>query len=180
MRVTHTTSQAPVRSVLAACLLACVVSGCGTSGFQPLYGAAGIGAGADQRLAQVETTTIPGRVGQVIRNEMIFQTTGGGEQISPLYTLDVAIRESVTSTLVDIDGDARSQIYNLDAAFKLIRISDKQVVLEGTSFGRAGFERSTSIYSNVRARRDAEDRAATTVGQDLKSRLAAFLAGQRA
>lgn len=161
-------------SVVAACI--CVLAGCSDgSGFKPLYGSAGIGAGADQKLAQVEIATIPGRVGQRIRNEMIFQTTGGGAEIPSAYTLDIAIRESVTSTLVRIDGDARSQIYNLDASFKLIRKSDKAVMLTGTSFGRSGFERNSSIFSNVRAREDAENRAASTVGQDLKSRLAAFL-----
>lgn len=162
-------------AVVLAAALASVVSGCGGGGFQPLYGAAGIGAGADQKLAQVDTTNIPGRVGQRIRNEMIFQTSGGGNPAPSLYTLDIAIRESVTSTLVLINGDARSQIYNLDATFRLIRKSDKAVVLTGTSFGRAGFERNSSIFSNVRARDDAENRAASTVGQDLRSRLAAFL-----
>jgi LPS-assembly lipoprotein len=165
--------------LLAVVALAVGLSGCGGSGFQPLYGAAGIGAGADKKLEQVSITTIPGRVGQRIRNEMIFQATGGaGEAVSPVYTLDIAIRESVTSTLVQIDGDARSQIYNLDATFRLIRNSDKAVILTGTSYGRAGFERNSSIFSNVRARQDAEDRASSTVGQDLKSRLAAFLSSQ--
>ncbi len=162
-----------------AASLALALSGCSDgSGFQPLYGSAGIGAGADQKLAQVEVTNIPGRVGQRIRNEMIFQTTGGGSPAPSLYTLDIAVRESVTSTLVQVDGDARSQIYNLDATFRLIRISDKAVVLTGTSYGRAGFERNTSIFSNVRAREDAENRAASTVGQDLRSRLTAFMSSQ--
>lgn len=168
------------RPALSAALLlaaASMLSGCGSSGFQPLYGSAGIGAQASQKLAEVDIVPIPGRVGQVIRNELIFQTTGGGAAIPPAYRLDIAIRETVTSTLVRVDGDAQSQIYNLDASFKLIRLSDKQVVLTGTSFGRAGFERFTSIFSNVRARQDAEDRAARTVGEDLKSRLAAYLAG---
>jgi LPS-assembly lipoprotein len=37
------------------------------------------------------------------------------------------------------------------------------------------FQRFESVYSNVRARKEAEDRAATTIAEDLKSRLAAFL-----
>ena len=169
------------RPALAAlCVIAAsltLLSGCGSSGFQPLYGAAGIGAQAHEKLAQVKITPIPGRVGQVIRNDLIFQTTGGGQPQPPAYQLDIAVRETIASTLVRSDGDARSQIYNIDASFKLIRLSDKEVVLIGTSFGRAGFERFESIFSNVRARQDAEDRAARTVSQDLKSRLSAYLAG---
>lgn len=161
---------------LALAAVAPLVSGCGGTGFRPLYGAAGIGAQAGEKLAEVDITPIPGRVGQVIRNELIFDTTGGGYPAPPVYRLDIALRETVTSTLVRLDGNARGQIYNLDAAFKLIRISDKEVVLTGTSFGRAGFERFTSIFANVRAREDAENRAARTISDDLKARLSAFLA----
>ena len=59
----------------------------------------------------------------------------------------------------------------------LVRISDNSVVLTGTSYARAGFERFDSVFSNVRAREDAENRAAGTIGEDLKSRLTAYLAG---
>jgi LPS-assembly lipoprotein len=90
----------------------------------------------------------------------------------------VSITESVLSTLVKSDGDALGQIYNLQANFKLIDIKTKQVVLTGSSNGRAGFERFQSIYSNVRARDDAEDRAARTVADDLKTRVSIYLSGQ--
>ena len=154
-----------------------LVSGCSSGGFRPLYGSSGIGANVDEKLAQVDITHIPGRVGQRVRNELIFQSTGGGAPLPPSLRLDIAIRESVTSTLVRVDGDANGQIYGLEASFRLTRISDHAVILSGTSYARAGFERFSSIFSNVRAREDAENRAAKTIGEDLKSRLSAFLAG---
>ncbi len=163
---------------LAACLVAPFMAGC-DGGFRPLYGsvsAVGGSSGALDRLAQVDVTQIPGRVGQQIRNELIFQTTGGaGETKTPTMRLEIAIRESLTSTLVRKDGDVEGQIYGLEAGFNLIRISDNTVLLSGTSYGRASFERFQSVFSNVRAREDAENRAAKTVAEDLKSRLAAFL-----
>ena len=88
----------------------------------------------------------------------------------------MSVAKSITSTLVKVSGDASGSVYNLDADFRLIRIADKQVVLQGKSASRAGFERFTSVFSNVRARRDAENRAATTIGRDLKTRLATYLA----
>jgi LPS-assembly lipoprotein len=57
-----------------------------------------------------------------------------------------------------------------------VRVADNAVVLKGSSFARAGFERFESIFSNVRAREDAENRAAKALGDDLKSRLVAYLA----
>ncbi|MCK5495013.1 MAG: hypothetical protein KAI80_01270, partial [Hyphomicrobiaceae bacterium] len=95
----------------------------------------------------------------------------------PAYRLNIVIRESITATLVRIDGDSLGSTYNLDASFKLIRMSDNTVMLEGKSYGRSPFQRFDSVFANVRARKDAEDRAARTIGNELKSRLAAFLSG---
>jgi LPS-assembly lipoprotein len=168
------------RSAVLACVgLSTLVGACESgSGFRPLYAAGPTGTSLTlDRMSQVEIATIPSRVGQRIRNELIFQATGGaGVTTNPAYRLDVAIRESVASSMVNRSGDTAAQIYNLDANFKLTRNSDKKVVLQGTSFGRAAFERFTSIYSNVRAKDDAENRAARAVAEDLKGRLAGFLA----
>jgi LPS-assembly lipoprotein len=166
-------------AIVALVGLSTVLAGCESgSGFRPLYAAGPTGTSLTlDKLSQVEITTIPSRVGQRIRNELIFQASGGaGVTTNPVYRLDIAIRETVLSSMVSITGDTAAQIYNLDAKFRLTRISDKKLVLEGTSFGRAAFERYTSIYSNVRAKDDAENRAARTVAEDLKGRLAGFLA----
>ena len=166
-----------VFAYFAAIMTTALVAGCTDGGFRPLYGTASLGGGnASEKLAQLEIAPIPGRVGQQIRNEVTFQTTGGGHALPSAYRLEIAIRESVTSTLVKLSGDASGSVYNLDADFRLIRISDKQVVLQGKSISRASFERFTSVFANVRARRDAENRAATTIARDLKTRLAAYLA----
>jgi LPS-assembly lipoprotein len=163
---------------LLALVLACPMLAACEGGFRPMYGSLGSGPSLEEKLAQVEFGTIPGRVGQRIRNELVFQGTGGGTLLTPTHRLQVTIRESVVSTLVRQDGESQSQLYNLDAKFQLVRLADKKVVLEGTSHGRAGFDRFSSIFSNVRAREDAENRAARTVAQDLKSRLGAYLSGE--
>jgi LPS-assembly lipoprotein len=170
-------SSGRLRSVLACALVAAILAGCGDGGFRPMYGAAAIGgADVETKLKGVDIAPIPGRLGQRIRNELIFDTTGGGAAATPAYRLEIAVKENVISTLVKTDGDALSQIYTADAAFNLIRLSDKKVVLKGTSFGRAGFERNPSIFSNVRAQDDAQDRAAKSIATEMKTRLGAFLA----
>ncbi len=154
-----------------------LVTGCGDSGFRPLYATSSIG-GTDvsQKLAEMEVAPIPGRVGQQLRNEMIFQATGGGYAAqNPNYRLEVVLRESISATLVQIDGNSSGSIYNLNASFRLVRLSDKSIALQGESHGRSAFQRFDSVYANVRARREAEDRAAHTIADDMKARLAAFL-----
>ncbi len=166
-----------VRGVVMLTALAPLLAGCGASGFKPLHATSGFGgSGASEKLAKIQIAPIPGRVGQRIRNELLFQTTGGSAVADPRYRLEIAIRQTVARTLVQSDGESSGQIYNLDASYRLIDISEQKVVFEGKSYGRAGFERFESIYANVRARRDAENRAAATIGAELKTRLESFLA----
>jgi LPS-assembly lipoprotein len=154
-----------------------VVTACGNSGFHPLYGVTPSGAGLQERLAQVDVAPIPGRVGQRIRNEVRFLANGPGQPLPPTHRLEVTMGESMQSTLVQADGDSLGLIYNISVSFKLIDIKTKKVVFEGTSNARASFERFASIYSNVRAREDAENRAAKTIAEDLKTRVATYLSG---
>jgi LPS-assembly lipoprotein len=87
------------------------------------------------------------------------------------------MRESITPTLVQIDGNSSGSVYNLSTSFRLVRLADKSVALTGESSSRAAFQRFDSVFANVRARQDAEDRAAKTIGEELKGRVAAYLSG---
>ena len=179
-----------VRALSLLLAMAPALAACGNSGFRPLYGTTPSGAGLQERLAQLEVAPIPGRVGQRIRNDLIFQSSGGGELLPPAYRLEVSITESVLSTLVKPNGDSAGQIYALQANFKLVNIKTKQVVLQGASHSRSAFERFTNTslappnpaaqwtYSNVRARDDAENRGARAIADDLKTRVAIYLSGQ--
>jgi len=159
--------------LLAALVVTAAMSlaGCG---IQPLYGTTAGGSRLAAAMAGVDVTPIPGRVGQRVRNELIFENTGGSGQTGTTYKLDIVIKESLTNELVKISGDAKSQVYELDATFKLIS-NDGRVVLEGKATSRAPYERFETIFSNVRARYDAENRAARTVAESIKVRIAAYL-----
>ena len=161
------------RPLLAALAVTAAISlaGCG---IQPLYGTTAGGSRLAAAMAGVDVTPIPGRVGQRVRNELIFENTGGSGQTGTTYKLDIVIKESLTNELVEISGDAKSQVYELDATFKLIS-NDGRVVLEGKATSRAPYERFETIFSNVRARYDAENRAARTVAESIKVRIASYL-----
>jgi LPS-assembly lipoprotein len=161
-----------LRGLFAALGTSTLLGGC-SGGLRPLYGT--MGGNADAKLARVEISPIPGRIGQRIRNELRFQTEDR-QGLPPNHRLAVVLRRSLTHTLVQRDGNSSGQVLNLDATFQLIDTQTQKVVLRGTSYARAGLERNPSIYANVRAVRDAENRAARTIAVDLKSRLAAFLA----
>ena len=161
------------RVVLAALMLAPALAGCG---YQPLYGSgfAG-GVGVAEQMRAVDIGLIPGRVGQEVRNELIFKETGGREAATPRYRLEVAVRESQQSTLVNLAGNAAGNVYQLNADFKLINIADQKVLLTAKSQSKAPFQQESSTFANVRARRDAEDRAARVVAESIRTQVAAFL-----
>ena len=69
----------------------------------------------------------------------------------------------------------QGQLFNLNAQFNLVRLADNQIVLKGRSAGRAAFDRYDPIFTNTRARIDAENRAARVVADGIKTRVAAFL-----
>ncbi len=158
---------------LALCAGAATLGGCG---FQPLYGTTASGAKLSEVMAGIEVNPIPGRVGQRVRNELIFADTGGGTAGPQRYRLDIAIKEHVTNQLVQITGDATGQVYELNATYKLIDSTTGKVILIGTAVSRAPYNRFQEIFSNVRARYDAENRAASTVAESIKTRIASYLA----
>jgi LPS-assembly lipoprotein len=161
-------------SVSTLSLAACAGDG---TGFKPLYGATG-GQTYDQRLAKVDVAPVPGRVGQRIRNELVFERSTGSQSIDPELRLDIIITETLLTTLVNAAGASSSQVYQLEARYQLIDLKTKKSVLDGRSLGRGSFDRFASIYSNIRGREDAENRVAKSIADDIRTRLLAHLSRQ--
>src|SRR5262245_61441380 len=134
----------PLRSharygLAAVILVAASLAACGDSGFRPLYAPSGTGVLVTDRMKEVDFAPIPGRVGQRVRNDLIFQSTGGGNPLPPQYRFEVVLQENLTSTLVDIKGQVGGATYALQASFRLIDSKQKKVVFQGTSYARAPF-----------------------------------------
>src|SRR5262245_29806371 len=109
-------------------LAAVVLTACGDAGFRPLYAPSGAGALVGERIKEVDFAPIPGRVGQRIRNDLIFESTGGGSPLPPQYRFEVVLQENVTSTLVNIKGEVAGAVYTVTASFRLIDSKAKKVV----------------------------------------------------
>lgn len=166
--------------VAAIVAVGTLLGGCSDgSGFRPMFATTASNPKLQEKLASVEIAPIGGKTGQRLRNEMVFQNTGGGAPAEPAYKLTILVTESVGATLVNQTGNSASSVYNLDSKFTLIDIKSKKVLLEGTSHARATFDRNQSIYSNVRASDDAANRTAKTMAEELKGRIAAFLSNDK-
>jgi LPS-assembly lipoprotein len=161
---------------LAVLVLAGALGGC----FQPMYGESTLfGAGAKLRddLRQVEILEIPGnRLGQEIRNDLIFELNGG--QPNPVgapYKLAITITAGSQTPLVDVaSGRATSETVTLDVVYRMLDVSNDRVVLSEKAIARISIDRSAQRYAGMRAVRDAQNRAAKLVAEQIRSRLASY------
>jgi LPS-assembly lipoprotein len=155
--------------------LASTLAGCGSSGFQPLYGPGLTGEATRTKLAAVDYAPIPGRVGQRIRNDLVFDRSAAGDVTPAKKRVEIKLTEALITTLADAKGDSAGQTYQVEAVYKIVDVASQKVETEGRSVARANFERFESIYANVRGREDAENRAARQIASDVKTRVAVHL-----
>ncbi len=164
---------------LAALLgLGLLVSGCQV---QPLYSATTqSGQTLASELASVEISPAKDRVEQEVRNHLIFAFTGGGEAAQPVYRLEMTTNNSASSFGIEAgSGLSSAARVSLTATYKLIRLSDKEEVTKGSSFFTASYRKNAQRFTNDRALRDAENRAAEQVANDIQLRLSSWFASNK-
>ena len=168
--------------VCAVLALGALTAGC----FQPLYATRSVSGGVPlgQALAQIQIEKIPApngtpesRIAVEIQNALDFELTGGGGMISPTHALAVRITTSRNSIITDVNtGLVLSEITGIDASFTLTELATGKRVLTGNTFSRVSsdYPGQQQRFARVRARRDAEDRAAKVIADNLRTRLASF------
>jgi LPS-assembly lipoprotein len=166
----------------AVMALAGLTAGC----FQPLYATNSISGGAPlgQALAQVQIEKIPAangtpeaRVAVEIQNALDFELTGGGGMISPTHRLEIRMTTSRSSITTDVNtGLVLSEITGIDASFKLVELASGKTVMNSRTFSRVSsdYPGQQQRFARVRARIDAEDRAAKVIAENIRTRLASF------
>ena len=117
-----------------------------------------------------------------MRNELIFDLTGGGAGAAPpAYRLDVSSPPTSTQVIVDVNT-ARPDIqnYGINATYTLTDIATGKQVVNGQTFARVSYDipGQEQRFAGERGLRDAEDRAAKVIADNIRSRLASyFVAG---
>ncbi len=168
--------------LLAVLALAGLTAGC----FRPLYGDSSVvgTAGLDNKLASVEVSPIDtpngsrlARVSVSVRNDLIYQLSGGGPQPAPTHRLEIHLSSREIKVIVDINT-ARSDIqnYGIDAKYQLVDLRTGKPVIAGQTFSRVSYNipGQQQRFAGTRGLRDAEDRAAKVIADNIHSRLASF------
>lgn len=171
--------------ILAVLAVAGLVTGC----FQPLYGdrTAADGTAAPRIIDKMRTIDVPQvavaqagrlpRVGGEVRNELIYQLTGGSGQGTTSYVLKV----SISSTNLQIISDVNTarpdvQSYGIDAFYSLTEVGSPKILVSGSTFSRVSYDipGQEQRFAGQRGLRDAENRAAKVIAENIRNRLASF------
>jgi LPS-assembly lipoprotein len=157
-------------------LLSGALAGC----FQPLYAESNTTAGPSllDNMREVEILQIQGRIGNELRNDLIFALTGGeGNPKNVPYQMTISVQSSIASAIVNSgSGLPENQIVRVTGNWKLVRSGDekKKPVVEGSASGSGTIDVSDQRYANYAATRDAENRAARIVADQIKAQIAAY------
>jgi LPS-assembly lipoprotein len=147
------------------------LSGCG---FRPLYATESTPAGIAVYFEQIYVSDIGGRTGRVLRNQLMDAFTPGGTPKSAAYHLEIELNDGKEGLAIQENADITRYNYTLTAKFKLIDASNGQVMNTGVSRAIAGYNAVNEQFSTQIAQRDAEERAARELGEDIRLRLGVF------
>lgn len=162
-------------------VLAALTAGC----FHPMYAEHADGSPAlRDRLMGVELLPIDkpnasrdARIGVEIRNALAFKLYGGATGAPPTHQLRIRFSTTRSSLMLDPHTALPSnENYGIDASYQLIEVATGKTVLNANTFARTSYDIPGQLqrFARARAYRDAEDRAAQQIADNINTRLAAF------
>jgi LPS-assembly lipoprotein len=167
--------------LVAVAAMAALTAGC----FQPMYAEHADGTpGLREKLMGIELPPIDkpnasrdARLGVEIRNALAFKLYGSATGMPPTHRLVIRFTTTRSSLMVDPHTALpSSENYGIDAQYNLIEIASNKSVMTGTTFSRVSYDIPGQLqrFARTRAFRDAEDRAAQEIAENIQTRLASF------
>jgi LPS-assembly lipoprotein len=167
--------------LLAIVALAALTAGC----FQPMYAEHTDGTpGLREKLMGVEVPPVDknnasreARIQVEIRNALAFKLYGNATGMPPTHRLVLRFNSNRSSLMIDqATGLPTSENYGIDAQYNLIDLATNKSVMTGTTFSRVSYDIPGQLqrFARARAFRDAEDRAANEIAENIQTRLASF------
>lgn len=173
-------TRLPLAARIARLAVVGVLAGGLAGCFQPMYAETSTVGGSPllEKMRSIEIVKIDGRLGNELRNDLIFEFTGGaGNPVGAPYKLFITVGASSASSIVDTaSGLPENKIIHVSANWRLMRAGEenKPAVATGKASGTASIDVSDQRFANYRATRDAEARAARVVVEQMQAQLIAF------
>lgn len=156
-------------------LLTCLAAAAflGACGFEPLYGTSATGSNVAMHLSSIEIDEQDNRLGQLIRNDLLSSLAGGNGQPSR-YRLQFTAVAGSQALIENSNEDTRRFSYRVNVNYRLIDDKTGEELSAGKTFSQVSYDRTTSDFANVQAETNAMERAAKEIGNDIRTRLAAY------
>jgi LPS-assembly lipoprotein len=167
--------------LLIVAALAALTAGC----FQPMYAEHTDGTpGLREKLMGVEVPPVAkanasreARIQVEIRNALAFKLYGNATGMPPTHRLVLLFGTGRSSLMTDpVTALPTSENLSIDAQYNLIEIATNKSVMTGSTFSRVSYDIPGQLqrFARSRAFRDAEDRAAQEIAENIQTRLASF------
>ena len=127
-----------------------------------------------QELRSIAVDPIPDRFGHYLGNELIFQLNGTGTPAPVKYRLLVTLVSRVQSPIIDtVTSRASAATVWAEATYSVTPAAGGAPLASGKATSLADYDRFAQRYANIRAARDAEIRAAKSLADQIRLRIAA-------
>jgi len=163
-------------AVSATLVLSLFLSACG---FTPLYATRGQNNGVVAALAAISVQAPGDRVNRALRVSLEDKLRTN-LSASHRYTVILQSQLSEANVAVQQDTEVTRKNLKLRTEFSLRDIETDELLYTAKSNGIVAFNRVASEFANIIAERDAEERVANQVAEDIHSKLAIFFERQNA
>lgn len=158
-------------------LSACTVEPLNASRSNSALASGSFNSTTSQILAATEVSPVNNRTAQQVRNRLLFLMNGGRQQPGGRYRVSLQVEEVTqrlsiqSSSLAPTSAQVRVRV-----DYNLIDKTTGKVVATGERQALAAYDRTPQSFSNQRSQRDAQNRAAREVAEQLRLAIAQNIA----
>jgi len=154
---------------------ALLLGGC----FRPMYATydGAVAPGLVNDLSAISIEPSPDRVTNRVRENLLFNFTGGAEPAAPRYKLGLGVNTAGAPQVVNgTTLTLEIAIITLRGNFTLVDSKTNQVLFSGTAYARKSYSGTLQYYAANRAAYDAMNTAAVDLADQIRTQLAIYLA----
>lgn len=129
-------------------------------------------------MSAIRIEPIPDRIGHYLGNELNFLLNGSRAE-DQKYRLVIVLSQRIQTPIVDtVSGRATSATVLVDAEYRLKPIGSDNDIASGVAFTLMSYDRTSQRYSNIRAGKEAEVKAAKSLSEQIRMKLISDLSAR--
>lgn len=128
-------------------------------------------------LSRMEVAKINSRIGQQVRNALLFKLNGGEQKQGGRYKVNLAIASSAQTLAIETNELApTSARLEITGNYTIVDKSDESTVGTGKRKTITAYDQTPQSFANERALRDAENRGARALAEQIRLAIAQSIA----